>query len=163
FYGSVVQAVREIYVGSVGWYQADPVALRPTPPKPLAQKTMALMCVPDGDGGAMICGDAAVNRAAAKALAEADPLNAAGKGAESLAQYEWAAELATIVVRAYADPAGGDAPAAPPALRTAQQLKARAFLGLAEPELNPNWRNFYITAAHELQGLPLPSDINGGL
>jgi alkyl sulfatase BDS1-like metallo-beta-lactamase superfamily hydrolase len=163
FYGSVVQAVREIYVGSVGWYQADPVALRPTPPKPLAQKTMALMCVPDGSGGAMFCGDAAVNREAAKALDEADALKKAGKEAESLAQYEWAAELATIVVRAYADPAGGDSAAAPPALKTAQQLKARAFLGLAEPELNPNWRNFYITAAHELQGLPLPSDIKGGL
>lgn len=164
FYGSVVQAVREIYVGSVGWYQADPVALRPTPPKRLAQKTLALMCVPDkGANGAMICGDAAVNRAAADALAEADALKAAGKEAESVAQYEWAAELATIVVRAYADPSAPDAAPSSPALKTAQALKARAFLGLAEPELNPNWRNFYITAAHELQGLPLPSDIKGGL
>lgn len=163
FYGSVVQAVREIYVGSVGWYQADPVALRPTPPKRLAQNTMALMCVPKHGGEGMICGEEAVNTASADALAKADRHQQAGEEADAVAQYEWAAELATIVVRAYADPAGGPDSATPPALERARELKARAFLGLAQPELNPNWRNFYITAAHELQGLPLPKDINGGL
>ena len=163
FYGSVVQAVREIYVGSVGWYEADPVALRPTPPKRLAQATMALICVPKSGGDGMICGDEAVNTAAGDALAKAERHKQAGDTAEAVAQYEWAAELATIVVRALADPAGGPESATPPALRRARELKARAFLGLAEPEQNPNWRNFYITAAHELQGLPLPNDINGGL
>lgn len=163
FYGSVVQAVREIYVGSVGWYEADPVALRPTPPKRLAQATMALICVPKSGSDGMICGAEAVNAASADALAKADGYKQAGNVAEAVAQYEWAAELATIVVRAYADPSGGPDPAAPPALSRARALKARAFLGLAEPELNPNWRNFYITAAHELQGLPLPKNINGGL
>ncbi|MBL8299799.1 MAG: MBL fold metallo-hydrolase, partial [Rhodanobacteraceae bacterium] len=164
YYGSVVQAVREIYVGSVGWYEADPVALRPTPPKRLAQATMALMCVPKAGGGeGMICGEEAVNTAAADALAKADGFKQAGNMAEALAQYEWAAELATIVVRASTDPLASSEGPMPPALRRARELKARAFLGLAEPELNPNWRSFYITAAHELQGLPLPKDIKGGL
>ncbi|HSX60028.1 MAG TPA: alkyl sulfatase dimerization domain-containing protein, partial [Tahibacter sp.] len=60
-------------------------------------------------------------------------------------------------------PSGSYLAGAAPPLKRARELKARAFLGLAEPELNPNWRNFYITVAHELQGLPLPKDINGGL
>src|SRR5437764_12522964 len=57
FYGSLVQAVREIYVGSVGWYQADPVALRPTPPKELAERYVRMM------GGA-----AKINQAAQEAF-----------------------------------------------------------------------------------------------
>lgn len=164
FYGSVVQAVREIYVGSVGWYEADPVALRPVPPKRRAESTVALICVPDPDGsGAMICGAEAVNIAAADALAKAERHKQAGEMDDAVAQYQWAAELATLVVRAYTRLVPTDAIAEPQALKPAKQIKARAFLGLAEPELNPNWRNFYITAAHELQGLPLPSDIKGGL
>ncbi len=164
FYGSVVQAVREIYVGSVGWFEADPVALRPVPPKRRAESTVALICVPKPDGnGAMICGAEAVNIAAADALAKADRHKQAGEMDEAVAQYQWAAELATLVVRAYTQLVPTDAIAEPHALKPAKEIKARAFLGLAEPELNPNWRNFYITAAHELQGLPLPSDIKGGL
>jgi alkyl sulfatase BDS1-like metallo-beta-lactamase superfamily hydrolase len=164
FYGSVVQAVREIYVGSVGWFEADPVALRPVPPRRRAESTVALICVPrPGGNGAMICGAEAVNIAAADALAKADRHKQAGEMDEAVAQYQWAAELATLVVRAYTQLVPTDAIAEPHALKPARQIKARAFLGLAEPELNPNWRNFYITAAHELRGLPLPSDIKGGL
>lgn len=164
FYGSVVQAVREIYVGSVGWYEADPVALRPTPPKRMAEETLKLTCVPKPQGnGAMICGADAANIAAADALAKARSLKQGGEEAESLAQFQRAAELATIVVRAYTQLLPSDAIAEVQALKTARALKAEAFLGLAEPQLNPNWRNFYITAAHELQDIPLPSDIKGGL
>lgn len=164
FYGSVVQAVREIYTGSVGWFQADPVALRPVPPKRRAESLIPLICVPrPGGGDSLVCGADAVNIAAGQALAQADAHHKAGETAEAVAHYQWAAELATIVVRAYTDHVKTDAIAEPAALKPAREIKARAFLGLAEPELNPNWRNFYITAAHELQGLPLPSDIKGGL
>lgn len=164
FYGSVVQAVREIYVGSVGWYEADPVALRPTPPKRLAESMLALVCVPNPQGGGtMICGGEAANLAAADALAKAERHKAAGEGVAAQQQFQWAAELATLVVRAYTQLVPTDAIAENAALKPARELKARAFLGLAEPELNPNWRNFYITAAHELQDVPLPSDIKGGL
>ncbi|NJL29366.1 MAG: alkyl/aryl-sulfatase [Thermoanaerobaculia bacterium] len=43
FYGSVPQAVREIYVGYVGWFEADPVDLEPIPPKQAAEKMIALV------------------------------------------------------------------------------------------------------------------------
>lgn len=156
FYGSVVQAVRAIYVGSVGWFQADPVALRPTPPKQLARRYLSLMCGPSSannsdDERAVACGAGRINSAAEQALREN--------------QDEWAAELTTQVIRAYADVEHPDK-RGPDVFETARQIKAQAFLKLAATEtygMNPNWRNWYITAAHELQGLPLPGNITGGL
>jgi alkyl sulfatase BDS1-like metallo-beta-lactamase superfamily hydrolase len=43
FYGSVPQSVRELYFGYLGWFQADPVGLAPTPPQPYATKMVELM------------------------------------------------------------------------------------------------------------------------
>ncbi|HEX7832387.1 MAG TPA: alkyl sulfatase dimerization domain-containing protein, partial [Thermoanaerobaculia bacterium] len=43
FYGSVPQAVREIYTGYLGWFEGDPVALDPLPPIEGATRTIALM------------------------------------------------------------------------------------------------------------------------
>jgi linear primary-alkylsulfatase len=145
FYGSLVQAVREIYVGSVGWYQADPVALRPTPPKELAMRYVKMM------GGA-----ARVNQAAQEAFDHKE--------------FEWAAELTTNVIRAYTDigPRAETAKATDNAtlgkdMKEARRIKAEAFKKLAEAEMNPNWRNWYITSAHELMGWPIPNKIVGGL
>ena len=145
FYGSLVQGVREIYVGSVGWYQADPVALRPTPPRELAKRTVEMM------GGA-----ARVNRAAQEA--------------SDKKEFEWAAELTTNVIRAYTDlvPRADIAEThkqevEQKEVQRARSIKAEAFKKLAEAEMNPNWRNWYITSAHELMGWPLPDKIVGGL
>lgn len=135
FYGSVTQAVREIYVGSVGWFQADPTALRPTPPEELAKRYTALMG-----------GPAAVNQAARVALGSGDPT--------------FAAELTTNVIRALLT--SKDA-AEQKELEAAKQIKARAFLQLGAAAENPNWRNWYITGAFELQGYPFPTQIAGGL
>jgi alkyl sulfatase BDS1-like metallo-beta-lactamase superfamily hydrolase len=77
FYGSVPQAVRELYFGYLGWFQADPVGLAPTPPVELARRTVDLI------GG----------RDKVLALAR----EALGRGTEPEAQ--WAAELTTLLVR----------------------------------------------------------------
>lgn len=79
FYGSVPQAVREIYFGYLGWFQGDPVALDPLPPAEGAARTIALM------GGAD------------KVVAEAR--KALDSGTQKEAQ--WAAQLATMVLEAH--------------------------------------------------------------
>ena len=43
FYGTVSHSVREIYVGYLGWFEGDPVALDPTPPVESARRHIALM------------------------------------------------------------------------------------------------------------------------
>jgi linear primary-alkylsulfatase len=135
FYGSVPQAVREIYVGSVGWFQADPTQLRPTPPDELARRYVALM----GGGGA-------VNQAARIAIGGGDPV--------------FAAELTTNVIRGFL---GTKDPARQKEFADAKSIKARALLALGAAAENPNWRNWYITSARELQGYPLPKKITGAL
>ena len=135
FYGSVPQAVREIYVGSVGWFQADPTQLRPTPPDELARRYVALM-----GGGAR------VNDAARLALGDGDA--------------EFAAELTTNVIRGFL---GTKNPDRRKEFDDAKSIKARALLQLGAAAENPNWRNWYVTSARELQGYPLPNAITGGL
>lgn len=135
FYGSVTQAVREIYVGSVGWFQADPTFLRPTQPQVAAARLVAMM------GGA-----ARVNAAARDWLGKGDPT--------------FAAELTTNVITAYLTTAD---PAMQRELQDAKEVKARALLQLGAEAENPNWRNWYVTGAFELQGYPFPAAIKGGL
>jgi alkyl sulfatase BDS1-like metallo-beta-lactamase superfamily hydrolase len=129
FYGSVSQAVRELYFGYLGWYQGDPVALAPTPGPEAAKRLVALM---GGSGGV---------------------LDKAQKAAESgaMAEQQWAAELATIVLRAEPDNP------------RAKEIKATAYDLLATPQTNPNWRNWYLTSARELRGLTPRKAITGGL
>jgi alkyl sulfatase BDS1-like metallo-beta-lactamase superfamily hydrolase len=167
FYGSVTQGVREVYAGNVGWFQADPVGLRPTPPHELGIRYLKAM------GGA-----AKVNDAAQQALSRGVELLAGAKAENSEAklvagrgEVEWAAELTTNVVRAYVTPesllgiGGGNSTGLvlPDELTTAKTIKADAFLKLGELAENPNWRNWYITAAHELMGFRFPPSIVGGL
>jgi alkyl sulfatase BDS1-like metallo-beta-lactamase superfamily hydrolase len=132
FYGSVPQAVREIYFGYLGWFEADPVGLSPVPQDLAAERLLSLA------GGA------------AKLTGEAE---AALKRGEA----QWAAELATLVLRA------PQAATLDDVKKRARETKAAAFVQLAEPELNPNWRNWYISAALQLRtNLPRRA-ITGGL
>jgi alkyl sulfatase BDS1-like metallo-beta-lactamase superfamily hydrolase len=127
FYGSVPQAVRELYFGYLGWYQGDPVALAPTPPVEYASRVVKLM------GGRN-----AVLAAASEAYDKGD--------------YQWSAELATLLVTMN------------PVATDGRIAKAKAFWKLAAPAAtgstlpiaatNPNWRNWYITAAMELESDP---------
>ena len=43
YYGTVKHSVRQIYNGYLGWFQGDPVALDPLPPKDKAERLIALM------------------------------------------------------------------------------------------------------------------------
>ena len=113
FYGSVPQGVRETYFGYLGWFDGDPVNLNPTPPK-LAAERMTKLIRSRQD----------VVKAARKALA----------GGE----FQWAAELATIAIRADRDN------------QTARRVKAEAFTELGRRALDPNWSDWYYTSANEL-------------
>lgn len=115
FYGSVPQSVRELYFGYLGWFQADPVGLAPTPPQEYATNIVALI-------------------GADKVVQNANAAMTNGK-------YQWAAELANLLVTAN------------PKDQTARDIKAAAFMKLAETQLNPNWRNWYLTGANALKNL----------
>jgi len=121
FYGSVPQAVRELYFGYLGWFQADPVGLSPLPPADAAARTIEMMG-----------GHDRVLDAARQAIGKRD--------------YQWAAELATLLIRVDHDD------------MAAREAKADAFVALSEPEINPNWRNWYMTAALELRGDLFPQN-----
>ena len=54
--------------------------------------------------------------------------------------YQWAAELATYLVRVDADN------------MEARKIKAAAFRQLGYASMNINWRNWYLTSAMELEG-----------
>jgi len=115
FYGTVSHSVREIYVGYLGWFEGDPVALDPTAPSEAARRRVALMGGRD------------------RVLSEA-------KGALDAGDAQWAAELATDLIRVSNDD------------RDARQLKAAAFRKLGLAQKNINWRNWYLASAHELDG-----------
>lgn len=117
FYGSVPQALRELYFGYLGWFQADPVKLAPTPAKEYSTKLVALMGGRD------------------KVLAEA-------RASYDRQEYQFAAELASMLVTR--DPQD----------KLARERKAEAFMRLAETQINPNWRNWYLTGANSLRGIP---------
>ncbi|MGH1548562.1 alkyl sulfatase dimerization domain-containing protein [Leifsonia poae] len=115
FYGGVPHSVREIYVGELGWFDADPTTLAPIHFVEASRRYIDLM------GGR----DAVVSEA--KRVAEAG-------------DHQWAAELLRHVVRV--DP--GD--------EEARKLKADALRRIGYTTPNSNWRNFYLTAARELDG-----------
>lgn len=137
-YGTVQQSVRETYVGYLGWFTADPVNLQPVPPQQQAQRYIKAM---GGRASVLVQGMAAID--------EGDRTN-------NKTEYQWAAELASLLVRA--DPSDRDA----------RRLKAIAYLKLEQPlpdgasadwhnwdvrSIDPNWSNWFRTAIIEL-GLP---------
>lgn len=113
FYGSVPQGVRETYFGYLGWFDGDPVNLAPTPPRIAAERMLKLL----GAGGDVV-------EEARAALEDGE--------------FQWAAELATIAIRANPD----DMPA--------REVKALAFTELGRSALDPNWSDWYSTSANEL-------------
>jgi len=70
----------------------------------------------------------------------AEGLERAARGAVDEEQYEWAAELATHLIRL--DPSSAKA----------KQIKADALRALGRRQLNANARNYYLTQALELEG-----------
>jgi alkyl sulfatase BDS1-like metallo-beta-lactamase superfamily hydrolase len=115
FYGTVSHSVREIYVGYLGWFEGDPVALDPVPAAESARRHVALMGGRD------------------RVLSEA-------KGALDSGDSQWAAELATYLIRVSHED------------RDARAVKAAAFRKLGLAQKNTNWRNWYLASAHELDG-----------
>jgi alkyl sulfatase BDS1-like metallo-beta-lactamase superfamily hydrolase len=115
YYGTVKQAVRQIYVGYLGWFQGDPVDLDPVPPVEKANRLVKMM------GGRK-----PVLEAAETAYEEGD--------------YQWAAELTTYLIRIDNNDF------------RAREIKSTAFRQLGYASMNINWRNWYITAAKELEG-----------
>ena len=115
YYGTVKHAVRQIYNGYLGWFSGDPVDLNPLPADEAARRTIHLM-----GGRDKVLGHA---RQALKAQ-----------------DYQWAAQLATYLIRINNDD------------QDARTLKARAFRQLGYASMNINWRSWYLTAAYELEG-----------
>jgi alkyl sulfatase BDS1-like metallo-beta-lactamase superfamily hydrolase len=114
FYGTVKHSVREIYVGYLGWFEGDPTFLDPLPRGQRAARYVDQM------GGH--------DRVLQSAL-----------GAYDKADYQWAAELLTYLIRVNKDDA------------QARSLKAKALRGLAYKTENTNWRDWYISSARELE------------
>ncbi len=115
YYGTVEQAVREIYVGYLGWYEGDPVKLSPIAEPEQAQRLVALM------GG------------------RNDVIDAANTAYEK-GGYQWAAELATYLIRTDQNDT------------QSRKIKANSFRRLGYASMNINWRNWYLTSAKELEG-----------
>ncbi|WP_137819834.1 alkyl/aryl-sulfatase [Pseudomonas sp. 2FG] len=73
YYGTVKHSVRQIYQGYLGWFQGDPVALDPIPPKDKAERLLGML------GGR-------------------DKLLLAAGEAYLKGDYQWAAELASYAI-----------------------------------------------------------------
>jgi alkyl sulfatase BDS1-like metallo-beta-lactamase superfamily hydrolase len=115
YYGTVKHSVRQIYQGYLGWFAGDPVALDPIPQVESARRHIELM------GGR-------------------ERVLAASRIAYEGGDNQWAAELATYLIRVNHDD------------KEARRLKANAFRKLGYAQMNINWRNWYLMAARELEG-----------
>ena len=115
YYGTIKASVREIYIGYLGWFEGDPVDLDPIPRQESAKRMVTMMGGRD------------------KVLEEATEVYGAG-------DYQWAAELSTLLIRIEKQD------------MDARQIKAAAFRRLAYDQININWRNWYLTSAKELDG-----------
>jgi alkyl sulfatase BDS1-like metallo-beta-lactamase superfamily hydrolase len=113
FYGTVKHSVREIYFGYLGWFEGDPTFLDPLPRGERAARYVEQM------GGR-------------------DHVLESALGAYNKADYQWAAELLTYLIRVNKDDA------------QARTLKAQALRQLAYKTENTNWRDWYISSAREL-------------
>jgi alkyl sulfatase BDS1-like metallo-beta-lactamase superfamily hydrolase len=115
FYGTVEWSVRSVFSGYLGWFNGDAATLEPVDPDERAEGIASLA------GGAE-----SLQRAAAEALKQA--------------RYEWAAELASHLIRL------------DPKSTAAKQIKADALRALGRRHINANARNYYLTQALELEG-----------
>jgi alkyl sulfatase BDS1-like metallo-beta-lactamase superfamily hydrolase len=120
FFGTVSQAVRAIYHGYLGWFEGDPVALAPLARAEHARRVVELM----GGRGRVI-------EVAENALCDDDP--------------QWAAELATLLIRIDRDDAA------------ARRIKAASFRSQGYAQINAIWRNWYLSGARELEQIGPPA------
>jgi alkyl sulfatase BDS1-like metallo-beta-lactamase superfamily hydrolase len=115
FYGTVEWSVRSIFAGTLGWFDGDTATLSPVSP---ADRAAGMVALAGGE----------------------DALLAATRAAVEQGRYEWAAELASHLIRFDPD------------LAEARRLKARALRALGRRSISPNARNYYLTQALELEG-----------
>lgn len=116
FYGELSYYVRQIYAGLVGWFGTDTVELHPL----TEQENAKRWCAVAGGTETML-------KHARQALQERE--------------YQWAAELATQILRS-----GGEAP-------EARQIKADALRAMGQVTTAANTRSWYLTQAREIEGL----------
>jgi alkyl sulfatase BDS1-like metallo-beta-lactamase superfamily hydrolase len=115
FYGTVEWSVRSIFAGTLGWFDGDTATLSPASP---AERAAGMVALAGGEGALLAAATAAADRG----------------------RYEWAAELATHLLRV--DPDNAEA----------KRQKARALRALGRRSVSPNGRNYYLTQALELEG-----------
>jgi len=115
YYGTAVDAARSYYVGYISWFSGDATELAPTPPLEAARRTVELM------GGR-------------------ERVLAAARDAFGADDVQWAAELATLLIRIDREDV------------ESRQLKAVAFRRLGYASYNSTWRGFYLMGALELEG-----------
>lgn len=115
FYGSIRHATKQIFVGEMGWFDGDPTTLNPTYSVDASHRYVA-----------MAGGKEEMIKLAEQSFDKGD--------------FQWAAELATHVIRIDLDD------------MEPRLLKAEALRELAYRETNNNWRNWYLTSAKELDG-----------
>ncbi|MCH9648979.1 MAG: MBL fold metallo-hydrolase [Deltaproteobacteria bacterium] len=151
-YGSVSQAVREIYFGYLGWFDGDPMNLHPNPPQDLAARRVEVM---GGAAAVLSAADQALENcsgatdaqyASCQCFWSASTECPAAASCQWAADCQWAAELSNEVITAYQGVAKEEK-----AFWRARKTKAKAFLKLAPLATDPNWSNWYITSAMELQ------------
>lgn len=114
YYGHVEWSVRAIFNFYVGWFSGDAAELEPLPPDERARRYK-------------------------KALEMGAPLETQAEAALDDGEYQWAAELATHMIRA-----GNE--------REGRRIKAEALRALGERTVNANGRNYYLSQAAELDG-----------
>lgn len=113
-YGRVSWSVRNIFNGYLGWFDGDAVNLSPLT---AAERGAAVVELAGGY----------------------EPALAALEQAMAERRYQWAAELATLLLAARPNP-------------RIKVLKAQALRALAQASENPNDRHYYLTQARELVG-----------
>ena len=106
--------MRGIFNGYLGWFDGDAATLEPAGPD---ERAAAMASLAGGTEG--------LQRAAREALEHE--------------KYEWAAELATHLIRL--EPSAN-----------AKHIKADALRALSRSQVNSNARNYYLTQALELEG-----------
>lgn len=114
FYGTVASAVRNMFTGYISWLSGDAADINPLPKGEYARRMLPLM------GGAETV------------LLEAE--QALYKG-----EFQWAAELATLVLNDHSSP-------------KAKQIKSQALIELGKNSTSSTFRSWYFTSAMELQG-----------
>ena len=112
-YGGIRHSSKQVFAGELGWFDGDPTTLNPIHSSEASKRLAALM------GGK-------------------DKVMAAAEKAADAGDYQWAAELATHVIRVDLNDMG------------ARDFKARMLRELGYAESNINWRNWYLTSAQEL-------------